>query len=454
MDYDILIVDDEERMRESLSMVLEKSGYSVRVASSGETAISQIKKKIPDIVLLDLFLPKISGIETLRRIRDINNHVTVIIITGYGNVKNAVLAMKLGAYDFITKPFNLEVLRVTIQKALENIKLKKEVERLRFEQEKKYKVNYIIGNSQKIKEIYKLIDRFALVDANVLIQGESGTGKELAAQNLHIRSKRASQPFIPINCAAVPKELLESEFFGYEKGSFTDAGKQGKQGIFEQAQGGTIFLDEIGAMEFSLQAKLLRVLETREFRRIGGLKKIKLDARIIAASNIDLKEAVKKGNFREDIYYRLNVLSINMPPLRERKEDIIPLAKSFINEFNAEFHKNVKGISPEVEIAFKSYSWPGNVRELRNLIERIILLIEEDDIVLPQHLPKELFENKKEQDNQIQDWNLERIEKEHLRNVFEFTKGNQAEAARLLGIGRGALRYRIKKYKLDKEKFV
>lgn len=451
MDYEVLIVDDEKNMRNSIARVLKHSGYSVRMADSGETAIGQIKQSQPDLVLLDMALPKMDGLETLRQIKNISKQVVVIIITAYGSVENAVSAMKLGSYDFIRKPFNIDFLRMVVEKALENKQLKKEIEKLRAEFRERYKINYIIGTSQKIRDVYNIIEKLApAANANILVEGESGTGKELVAYTIHQRSTRSKEPFLPINCGAIPKELLETELFGYEKGAFTDASKEGKKGIFEQAGDGTIFLDEIGALDLSLQVKLLRVIEARKFYRVGGLEEISLKARIVAATNKDLKQALRDNLFRADLYFRINVVNIHVPPLRERNEDVMPLAKSFIEEFNSEFNKNFRTISPEAEKILKFYDWPGNIRELRNLMERIVLL-ENGEIVSKEHLPKEMYMT----EIVSPAINIPAkgifwfdVEKGYIRKALEISGGNQLKAAKLLGIQRGVLRYRIKKYKI------
>jgi len=448
MDYDILIVDDEERIRRSLSRILTRKGYAARTVPSAESALVEIEHKLPDLVLLDMSLPGMNGLEALEQIKHKSPQVIVIIITAYGTVESAVSAMKLGSYDFVNKPLDIGGLNELIEKALETKKLRKEVESLRSELTKRYKVNYIIGTSERIQAVYRLIEKIPpYTRPNVLIEGASGTGKELVAFQIHRHSNHRESPFLTVNCGAIPKDLMESELFGYEPGAFTDAKRQGKRGIFEEAEEGTVFLDEVAALSPELQVKLLRALENREFYKVGGLRPIPLKAQVVAATNKNLKEALRDGSFRPDLYYRLNVVNIQMSLLKERREDIIPLAKSFIAEFSAEFQKNVQGMSPEVERIFLQYPWPGNVRQLRNLIERIVLL-EGPDIIRRKHLPDEMFERKPRESETT---NLTELEQRSLLSALESTNWNLTRTARLLGIGRGALRYRIRKHGIEKK---
>src|SRR6266568_6707236 len=384
----LLVVDDEHLIRWSLEQNLKKQGYEVVTAGSGEDALRLVREEQPDLVLLDIQLPGISGIEVLEKIKDHDDHIIVIMVTANSGLENAVNAMRLGAYDYVSKPFNLDELSIVVKKALETSDLKQEVVRLRTETKKDGPPN-IIGESRQVKYLMEVLDKVARSEAStVLVQGESGTGKELVAKWIHYSSNRAEKPFIAINCAAVPATLLESELFGHEKGAFTDA-KATKKGLFELADGGTVFLDEIGDMELGMQAKLLRFLEDRTFRRVGGSKVITVDVRIISATNKDLLQAVEEKSFRNDLYYRLQVIPIFLPPLRERPDDILQLGKHFIDTYNREFAKGVKGISPAAERLLVDYHWPGNIRELKNVIERAIILGNEEMLSVD-HLPMEI----------------------------------------------------------------
>ncbi|MBI2876247.1 MAG: sigma-54-dependent Fis family transcriptional regulator [Candidatus Tectomicrobia bacterium] len=451
----VLIVDDEDLVRWSLEKGLGKEGYHVLLADTGELALKKLEEEPIDLILLDIRLPGISGMEVLQRIRENNSDLLVIMMTSYGDVEMAVNAMKWGAYDYVNKPFNLEDVRLSVRKALETIRLKKEVELLRNEQRSKYGFDNIIGISPLIREVFDMVKMIARSDATtVLLQGESGTGKDLLAKAIHYQSARYEKPFIAINCGAVPDTLLESELLGHEKGAFTDA-KAKKIGLFEQADMGTIFLDEIGEMKMDMQVKLLRLIEDKSFRRVGGVKDIKVDVRIVAATNKDLAQMVKEGAFREDLYYRLKVFPIYVPPLRERQDDITLLINYFIDVFNKEFKKNIRGISPKALTFLQNYPWPGNVRELKNVIERAIILGGEDEIT-PTQLPKEI-----QQDTQSEiiasngsfklpslGVDLDLVEKELIQQALERTGGNQTHAAKLLTISRDALRYRMQKHGL------
>src|SRR5512143_180085 len=385
----ILVVDDEHLIRWTLEQHLTKEGYEVHTVEDGEKALALMPELTPDLVLLDNQLPGMNGIEVLGKIKQTEKDVIVIMITAHGLLESAVKAMKLGAYDYLSKPFNLDEITITIRKALETVSLREEVKILKEQQKTTFRPYNIIGKSRAIQTVLDMIQKIALSDAStVLIQGESGTGKELVARAVHMHSARSDKPFMAINCAAMPETLLESELLGHEKGAFTDAKTQ-KKGLLELADGGTVFLDEVGDMPYSMQAKLLRVLEDKTFKRIGGVKDISVDVRIISATNQDLKELMTEGRFRKDLYYRLQVVPIFLPPLKERKEDILPLARYFIETFNAEFHKNVKEISEKAREFLVQYEWPGNVRELKNVIERAMIL-ESEDILLLEHLPIEL----------------------------------------------------------------
>jgi DNA-binding NtrC family response regulator len=455
----LLIIDDERFITSSIIQYLGKEGYEVLNSETGEDGLELFKSESPDIVLLDIQLPGIDGIKTLELLKGINKDVIVIMITAYGDIETAVSAIKLGAYDFVEKPFELGKLSILIKKALETAHLKKEVHFLREEQYEKYSFDRIIGVSSIHKEVMQLAKKIAESDANInLIQGESGTGKSLLARAIHYSSSRTNKPFVEVTCTAIPETLIESELFGYEKGAFTDA-KTSKKGLFELADGGTIYLDEIGDMKHSTQAKFLKVVEEKIFRRLGSLKNLKVDVRIIATTNKKLKEEVQNRNFREDLYYRLNVIPIELPPLRKRPEDIMPIALNFLNILRKEFKKEITGISKEAEDLLVHYDWPGNIRELKNVIERVFIL-EKQGLILPEHLPLEL--NRKlstltpetlaaqgaQFDLPHKGISIIEVEKDFIIQALEITNGNQTKAAKLLNISRDALRYRLQKFGL------
>ncbi len=366
----VLVVDDEEGIRESLSAILEDEGYAVLTAPSGEQALTVVKQEVPDLVLLDVWLPEMDGIETLVRLKELHREVPVVMISGHGNIEVAVKAIKSGAYDFLEKPLSLEKVLIVAKRALERKRLEEENRALKADLKDKWR---LIGASEKMRLLRQQIDMAAQSTSRVLIFGESGTGKELVARQLHEKSQRTHKPFVEVNCAAIPQELIESELFGHEKGAFTGATER-KIGKFELAHEGTLFLDEIGDMTLATQAKVLRVIETQVFQRVGGGKNIGVDVRILAATNKDVLEEVRKGNFREDLYFRLNVIPIVVPPLRERKGDIPLLVKHFMERFVAENGTKVKEMSPEVVRMFQDYDWPGNIRELKNAVERLMIM--------------------------------------------------------------------------------
>lgn len=383
----ILIVEDNEYVLESIKLLLSKEGYDVATASDGLAAIELFKNGQYDLVIADIKMPQMDGMELLQRLKSESPDISVIIMTAFGSIKNAVEAMKMGASDYITKPISSEEIKLVIQKVFEKQDLVTEVKTLREELEGRYKLDNIIGKNQKMQEIYDLILNVSLTDATVLIMGETGTGKELVAKSMHFNSGRKNKPFVPINCSALPETLLESELFGHEQGAFTGAVKQ-RLGKFELANGGTIFFDEIGDLPPSIQTKLLRVLQEKEFERVGGNQTIKVDVRILAATNKDLSIAIKQGTFREDLYYRINVIPIILPPLRERREDIPLLAAHFLEKCCATLKKDITAISQETMNAMISYSWPGNVRELENCIERAVIMTK-DNIITDVNLSKE-----------------------------------------------------------------
>jgi DNA-binding NtrC family response regulator len=449
MEFKILIIDDEPLLRGSLEIALKEAHYEVLTASSGEEGLEQFQRGRPDLVLLDHWLPGINGDEVLRRIKETSPETPVIIMTAQGSIEMAVNSMKMGAFDFLVKPFELEQLEDLIKKGLERIRLKKEVEWLRTQYQDRFRTWEMIGVSPKMKEILELAQKVAQgSETTVLIEGETGTGKELLAEYIHFLSPRSSFPFIPINCGAIPKDLFESELFGYEKGAFTGALEKGKIGKVEAAEKGTLFLDEVGELPLSAQVKVLRILEGKEYYRVGGVEKRKADVRIIAATNKDLEAEVKKGNFRDDLYFRLNVIKLTIPPLRERKEDILPLFKFFMNYFNEQFKKNFLHLSEEAEEILLSYPWPGNIRELRNTVERIILL-EKGDTIDRKHLAFLLEREEKVDFKPVippQGIVLEEIEKRYILEALRMKRGNKMQAAKILGISRSALLYRMEKY--------
>jgi DNA-binding NtrC family response regulator len=472
----ILVVDDERMIRWSIQQALSKDGLSVAAVETGEEAVAQATDEMPDLVLLDITLPGIDGIEVLRRLKAAEPSVTVVMVTAIEDVKVAVEAMRLGAYDYISKPFDLDRLKVIVHNALDRHELRQEVEFHRKESVKKYGFHRVIGPSRRLKDVLEVARKVTMSEAaTVLIQGESGTGKDLLAQAIHYESSRATRPFVAINCTALPAELLESELMGHEKGAFTDA-KSGKKGLFEIADGGTIFLDEIGDMQPGLQAKLLRFIENKAFRRVGGHRDIGVDVRIVAATNRNLSELVKRGMFREDLYFRLNVIPIFIPPLRERPEDILPLAEHFLAEISRDFKRPVRDFSEYVKRSMLSYAWPGNVRELKNLTERAIILgtreiIDETDLPLPVSDPAMVqgpgssgataesgsaplsVESPSRDSGYLfrlpsDGIDLESVERDFIRQSIDVTGGNQTRAAEMLGLTRDALRYRMKKFAL------
>jgi DNA-binding NtrC family response regulator len=453
MRFKILVIDDEPILRDSLEVALKTSGYEVLTARTGEGGLERFQKENPDLVLLDHWLPGINGDEVLRKIKERDPEIPVLIMTAQGSIEMAVNLMKMGAFDFLVKPFELDQVEDLIKKGLERVRLKKEVEWLRAQYEQRFRSGGVIGVSQKMKDLLELAEKLAPgSETTVLIEGETGTGKELLAEYIHFLSPRSSFPFIPINCGAIPKDLFESELFGYEKGAFTGALEKGKIGKVEAAEKGTLFLDEVGELPPAAQVKVLRVLDEKEYFKVGGVEKKKADVRIVAATNRDLESEVKKGNFRDDLYFRLNVVTLHIPPLRERKEDILPLFRFFISRFNEQFKKEFLQISKEAEETILSYSWTGNIRELRNTVERIVLL-ERGDVILGKHLSFLTGkEGPSEETTRVQPFIpsqgiiLDKVEKEYILEALRMKKGNKSEAAKMLGISRSALLYRMGKY--------
>jgi two-component system response regulator AtoC len=456
MQFKILVVDDEPILRDSLEVALKTSGYEVLTARTGEEGLGRFKKENPDLILLDHWLPGINGDEVLRRIKDEDPEIPIIIMTAQGSIEMAVNLMKMGAFDFLVKPFELDQVEDLIKKGLERVRLKKEVEWLRAQYQEKFRSGGIIGVSRKTKEVLGLAEKVAPgSETTVLIEGETGTGKELLAEYIHFLSPRSSFPFIPINCGAIPKDLFESELFGYERGAFTGALEKGKMGKVEAAEKGTLFLDEVGELPPTAQVKVLRVLDEKEYFKVGGVEKKRADVRIIAATNRDLESEVKKENFRDDLYFRLNVVKLHIPPLRERKEDILPLFRFFLDRFNEQFKKSFVQVSSEAEEHIVSYPWLGNIRELRNTAERIVLL-EKGDTILGKHLSFLTGKGEPlETAGRFQPFIppqgivLDKVEKEYILEALRIKKGNKSEAAKLLGISRSALIYRMQKYGIE-----
>ena len=453
MQYKILVIDDEPILRESLDVALKTSGYDVLTARTGEEGLERFKKESPDLVLLDHWLPGINGDEVLRKIKEGDTEIPIIIMTAQGSIEMAVNLMKMGAFDFLVKPFELDQIEDLIKKGLERVRLKKEVEWLRAQYQEKFRSGGIIGVSQKMKEVLRLAEKVAQgSETTVLIEGETGTGKELLAEYIHFLSPRSSFPFIPINCGAIPKDLFESEVFGYEKGAFTGALEKGKMGKVEAAEKGTLFLDEVGELPPAAQVKVLRILDEKEYFKVGGVEKKKADVRIVAATNRDLESEVKKGNFRDDLYFRLNVVTLHIPPLRERKEDILPLFWFFVDRFNEQFKKGFVQISKEAEEKILSYPWTGNIRELRNAVERIVLL-EKGDTILGKHLSFLSEGTESSEEGMLFKPHLPtkgivlgEVEKQYIVEALKIKKGNKFQAAKMLGISRSALLYRMGKY--------
>jgi DNA-binding NtrC family response regulator len=430
----ILIAEDDPKVGESIRLLLKKRGYEIRLASNGKEALSLFRQETVDLVITDLVMPKMDGIELLEAVKGLRPEAEVVVISAQGTIEKAVQAMKLGAFDFIEKPINPRVISLVVERALEKQTLILQNRDLRSKLEDRFHFKNIIGRSGKMVKIFELIHHIAPYDSSVLIIGESGTGKELIANAIHYNSPRASMPFIKVSCASLSEGIIESELFGHEKGAFTGA-IASRKGRFEMADQGTLFLDEVEDIPPTTQIKLLRVLQEGEFERVGGNRTIQANIRIIAASNRDLQEAVKNGTFREDLYYRLNVVNIKLPPLRERKEDTPFLVNFFIDKFNQKYHMNVKGISQRAMSFLIDYGWSGNVRELENTIESI-LVINSPEVIDIQHLPQEIKDSQ-EKPEVIPiriGTPLEEVEREILIQTLKATKGNKRRAAELLGI--------------------
>ena len=447
----ILVVEDEKLIRWSLRQRFEDEGYSVDEAENGPDGLEKLESGVFDLVMLDYKLPGMTGLEMLRKIRAGDEDIVVLMMTAYSNVEDAVEAMRLGAYDYVSKPFNMDELMMTVTKAMETTRLKREVRDFRAQMKKQFGFDRILGNSPQMARLFEMIRDVAESGAStVFLRGESGTGKDLVAKAIHYNSDRANRPFMNITCTAISEALLESELFGHERGAFTDA-KQQKKGLFELADQGTVFLDEVGDMPHKLQAKLLRFLEEKTFRRVGGVKDIAVDVRIIAATNRDLETLISEGDFREDLFYRINIIPIQMPPLRERGDDIRLIAEFFVDQFATEFRRGPRHISPAGVKKLMSHNWPGNVRELRNTIERAVLFckkdtIEPDDLVIgaavshrPMLVPTDI---------PTDGISIQEIEETLVKKALEQTDNNQTKAAKLLRLSRDQLRYRMERYGL------
>lgn len=451
----IIVVDDEPGMREFLEIMLQKDGYAIDTAADGAEAIDKIEENLFDLAIVDIQMPVLNGIEVLKKINEKSPDTTVIMITAYASHETAIEAMKLGAYDYITKPFKIDEIKLVIKKALDKKKLERENTRLRKELETQYGFGNIIGRSPSIVKVFELIKRVAELNVNVLIAGESGTGKELVARAVHYSGSRRDNPFVPVNCGAIPEQLMESELFGYKKGAFTGAVRD-KIGLFEEANSGTIFLDEIGDLPLHLQVKLLRIIEDKMIRPLGSTEPVSIDVRIIAATNKKLEEEVAAGTFREDLFYRLNVIKITLPPLRERRIDVSPLAIHFINKYSKEMGKDVRGISPKALEILENYHYPGNVRELENIIARCVAL-ESSNVIRQETLPQ-LVTGRDYLDldtsfssSSSLDTLLGNVEKKMIEKALGNTNGNKTEAAKLLGITLRSLRYRLAKHRMEDE---
>ena len=443
----ILVVDDEAIIRESLRDWLNDAGHQVLTAENGPQALEIMERDKPSIAIVDLVMPGMDGIELLKKAKEVSPSIEVIIITAYASIPTAIAAIREGAYDYIEKPFSPEKVELLIKKLVEHQRLIEENISLHQKLEKRYRFENIIAKSAKMQQIIELIKVVAKSNATVLITGESGTGKELVARAVHSQSYRKDKPFIPVSCAALPESLLESELFGHEKGAFTGAHAQ-RKGKFEFANRGTLFLDEIGEMSANIQVHLLRVLEEKEFTRVGGNELIRVDVRVISATNKDIEKAVASGQFREDLYYRLNVVTIELPPLRERKEDIRLLAQHFLKKFALENQKEISGFSPEVTDFLLKYQWPGNVRELENTIERSVILAQNSYIEVADLLQK----NSPLVSSALTGRSLREVERSHILNILSETGGNYSEAARILAISRATLYNKAKVYDLGVKK--
>jgi DNA-binding NtrC family response regulator len=441
----VMVVDDEKSLRRLLQEALTEEQMEVYTAADGKETLQMLEEITPDLVLLDLILPDTNGLQLLKHIRRRHPEAAVIIMTAFGEIRSAVEAIKNQAYDYLTKPFDIEELKLTIHRALEAINVRREYQRLREAQEGQYRVDQILGESEATRQLRNRIRQIALSEAHtILLLGESGTGKELVAKALHYDSQRRQFPLVEINCAAITETLFESELFGHERGAFTDA-KGMKKGLIEMAHRGTLFLDEISEMSIGTQAKFLRVLQDRSFKRVGGTREIEVDVRIVAASNRDLEARVREGSFRQDLFYRLNVIPVRLTPLKDRPADTPILAYHFLARANVLFHKDIKGFTPEAEALLRSYRWPGNVRELKNVVERIVIL-ESSDVIGVEDLPGEITAFHAPRNTfpvSGPPRRLEEVERAYILEVLKMVNGNKTKAAEVLGITRQTLRTKL-----------
>lgn len=446
----ILLIDDDPNTVATIQMGLQSRGYEVMDALNGQEGLAKCEEWKPDLVLLDLKMPEIDGIEVLKRLKQSQPELPVVILTGYGTVKTAVKAMKEGAYDYLCKPSSPDEIEMMIKRVMEYHRLVQENKNLRQQLRTKYTFKNMVGNSARIQEVYQIMERVLNIDSTILITGETGTGKEMVAKAIHYSGNRAEQPFYALNCAGMQEQLLENELFGHEKGAFTGADRK-KIGLFEAADRGSLFLDEISEASYSIQAKFLRVLQDKEFIHLGGLKPIKVDVRLMAATNIDLEKAVAEGKFREDLFYRLNVVPIALPPLRERKDDILLLANYFLERYNEKLNKEISSFSEEAMDLLVSHSWPGNVRELENAVERAVILTQRD-IILPEDLPHKVRgetvskTSKPSTYKKAKEEMLESFDKNFAIQALKETKGNVTQAAKKVNLSRGSLQRIMKNY--------
>lgn len=446
----ILIVDDDREMCQFLADLLSEEGYRVETVHDGPSAVERYRLESFDLTITDLMMPRMRGTELVRQLREIDAHALVLLITAFGSIESAVEAMHAGAFHYVTKPFRTDEILLQVNRALEQRNLQSEVQRLRQQVHSHYGFENIIGQSARMREIFELVTRVSDLAVNVLILGESGTGKEMIARAIHQHSARAARSFIPINCAAIPETLLESELFGYVRGAFTDAHKD-RRGLFQAAKGGVLFLDEISEIPLSLQAKLLRVIEDKEVRPLGANQGEKIDVRLVSACNRDPERLVQEGRFRQDLYYRLNVIRIDLPPLRERAEDIPVLIEHFMRKFSNQIKRQLDGIEPEALTALVRYPWPGNVRELEHTVERAVLLGKHARIGL-EDLPPSLVARSDDlfpvAEAVAKSYTLKDLERDYIMRVMETTNGNKTEAARILGVDRTTLYRKLEEYKV------
>jgi two-component system response regulator HydG len=446
----ILVVDDDAAMCQLLTDLLSDDGYVVEVANDGDTAIEKFQKNSFALTITDLMMPKMKGTELVRRLREIDNGALVLLVTAFGTIESAVEAMHGGAFHYVTKPFHNDEILIQVKRALEQNALRAELKRLRTEVQARNRFQNIIGQSEAMQRVLEITAQVADLPANVLIEGESGTGKELIARAIHQNSSRSTGPFIAVNCAAIPENLLESELFGYVRGAFTDARKD-RRGLFQEASGGILFLDEISEIPLSLQAKLLRLLEDKEVRPLGSNQSEKVDTRVVSASNRNLAEQVQVGKFRQDLYYRLNVIRIELPPLRQRSHDIPLIVNHFVQKFAAGVYRRVDGVAADAMAALRSYDWPGNIRELEHTIERAVLLGKETLIGM-EDLPAAMSKKAELEILMVQglaqQFTLADLEREYIGKVLESTQGNKTEAAKLLGVDRTTLYRKLEEYKI------